>query len=201
MHIVTPHDNVDILSDLRPYQQVTISIAAINRLGHGPFSRSHNTTTAESRKKKSLSHYQYQLHNFLTAPSAPLLLVVKDNRALGTVLLSWSPPTMPNGILVGYEVFYNGYETPNEVFFRKFSNMTVLSFVIGFCCRQWKFENQSNCAKCTDKQSANKPAIQIQSEELKQHLVSTSIVCHVQVRALNGAGYGPNTSSELIGEG
>ena len=108
---------------------------------------------------------------------------------------------MPNGILVGYEVFYNGYETPNEVFFRKFSNMTVLSFVIGFCCRQWKFENQSNCAKCTDKQSANKPAIQIQSEELKQHLVSTSIVCHVQVRALNGAGYGPNTSSELIGEG
>ena len=38
---------------------------------------------------------------------------------------------MPNGILVGYEVFYNGYETPNE---GNYFSMTVSYFVTGFCC-------------------------------------------------------------------
>ena len=37
---------------------------------------------------------------------------------------------MPNGILMGYEVFYNGYETPNQVFKKSFQHNRIV-----FCDR------------------------------------------------------------------
>ena len=49
-----------------------------------------------------------------TVPSPPKdLNVIKLD--VSTILLSWSPPTSPNGILVEYKVIYLGYKSSKDM--------------------------------------------------------------------------------------
>ena len=51
---------------------------------------------------------------YCTVPSPPKdLKVIKLD--VSTILLSWSPPTSPNGILVEYKVIYLGYKFSKDM--------------------------------------------------------------------------------------
>ena len=49
-----------------------------------------------------------------TVPSVPLTVTVA-NKTSTTLLVTWLPPSIPNGVLFSYEVYYRGESSLNPV--------------------------------------------------------------------------------------
>ena len=57
---------------------------------------------------------QAQFPAFIAGPSPPLNVTVLMKTST-SLLVSWLPPSMPNGVLISYEVYYTGESSLNPV--------------------------------------------------------------------------------------
>ena len=100
------------ISNLLPYQQISIEMTASTRIGEGP-SSVHETRTAQARTLDSYYGCQSNSYVCLFVCSAPqevtqiMVDVVSDNN----IQVQWGPPARANGILTHYTVTVINQET------------------------------------------------------------------------------------------
>ncbi|XP_047439368.1 neural cell adhesion molecule L1.2 isoform X2 [Mugil cephalus] len=83
----TPHMTRKLITDLRPYSHYTLAITVYNKKGEGPPSEPVPFSTSEG------------------VPGPPTSLTL-DSPSETEMTLRWTPPSHPNGILIGYLLQY-----------------------------------------------------------------------------------------------
>ena len=87
-------------------------------------------------------------HNLHIVPDMPSELSAEVNGSLGSIAVKWEPPLNENGILLGYQVLYQGEEVYPINAFRQLLllfNLCILFIVChadlwkDFCTKRWTF--------------------------------------------------------------
>ncbi|XP_073731454.1 neural cell adhesion molecule L1.2 isoform X1 [Misgurnus anguillicaudatus] len=96
--IVTTTNTKEVLGDLQPYSHYALSVSVFNNKGEGPQSEPLVFHTPEG----------------VPGPPSSLLL---DSPSETEMTLHWTPPTQPNGVLLGYVLQYQqiGKDSPMQV--------------------------------------------------------------------------------------
>jgi len=92
-----------LISDLVPFVQYSVRVAAMSNNGSGPFSDVVEQTSGQDGKL-NCKLYIFTFYTF-PVPSAPRSLTVISVTDT-TVTLSWSPPDPTNGVITLYELQY-----------------------------------------------------------------------------------------------
>ena len=111
-----------VLSDLVPYSNYTISVRAFTSAGPGEYSEVIEDRTEEDGKSiiytficvKVLFRQIGCIFPSIAVPSMPLNVTVA-NKTSTTLLVTWRPPSTPNGVLISYELQYTGISSENPV--------------------------------------------------------------------------------------
>jgi netrin-G3 ligand len=91
------------ITDLLPFTEYEVRVAAVNTIGRGDFSRALRVTTAQ------------------LAPSSPPREVRASPLSASTILVQWEAPQTPNGIVRGYNIYYSNTPSQNLSFWYKHS--------------------------------------------------------------------------------
>ena len=115
-------DRTFTASGLTPHTNYTFRVAAVNSIGTGPFSAIATVLTSED---STLSTLIFAIIIMLKNGSVPgPVSNLMSARSFTFILLSWSAPQEPNGVIISYEVTYRVNGT------LVISNTTDLIFVI-----------------------------------------------------------------------
>ena len=92
------------LTGLLPYTSYICSITAHTSVGGGPAANT-SVITEEGGKCLDLHHSSEQAVLFATAPKQVThLRTVPIANSNTSLIVTWQPPTQPNGIIIGYEL-------------------------------------------------------------------------------------------------
>ncbi|XP_038056355.1 receptor-type tyrosine-protein phosphatase S-like isoform X2 [Patiria miniata] len=91
------------IDDLLPFTEYNVRVAAVNTIGRGDFSRALTVTTAQ------------------LAPSTAPREVRASPLSASTILVQWTAPETPNGIVRGYNIYYSNTPSQNLSFWYKHS--------------------------------------------------------------------------------
>ena len=91
-------------NNLRPYYTYTCAIAAETSVGVGPFSSMISFTTHEYGIAQTMNLSVYYLIPILV-PSEPSISVSRRDGEPNELLVTWTAPENPNGIILNYTVY------------------------------------------------------------------------------------------------
>ena len=96
---------------LTPYTNYTFKIAGVNDAGTGPFTNVTSVMT-EEESNHTKPYCNFIIANSLCVAPGPLSNLAGTPK-FTSILLTWSPPQEPNGVIISYEVTYtvNGNNT------------------------------------------------------------------------------------------
>ena len=96
---------------MQKYSTVSVQIAAETSAGVGPFSKTESALTEQARTflKMTQNMLSYISNSIPIAPSAPKQAQVEVLNETA-VMVSWSTPDNPNGIIQEFQVIYTGYK-------------------------------------------------------------------------------------------
>ena len=126
---VTGNDSKAVVDGLEPYTRYACFVTAYTSIGEGEPSYASPGVTAESgeliNSSCDYSNLFSQCHS-ISVPASPPINLIPDMVGSTYVLLSWSPPTIPNGRIVSYTVTYNLTQPETSVVVRSGEQYTVM---------------------------------------------------------------------------
>ncbi|XP_060934457.1 protein tyrosine phosphatase receptor type Fa isoform X2 [Limanda limanda] len=102
------------IGGLSPFSEYEFRVMAVNNVGRGPPSGIVDTRTSEQ------------------APSSPPLQVQARMLSSSTMLVQWEPPEEPNGLILGYKVYYSStHNTPLSAWQKHNTDNSQLTTISG----------------------------------------------------------------------
>ena len=101
------------ITGLLPFTFYTCCIRAVSNMGNGPFACGPIVQTLESSKCAHTLKQQL-LSVFVTVPrDAPNYVQVRTNGS-ASVIISWVPPILPDGVIISYQLYVNYFNGSTE---------------------------------------------------------------------------------------
>lgn len=121
--VVTTDSNEEkkILGDLQPYSHYALAVSVFNYKGEGPQSEPLTFHTPEGGKNKRQkvkideARWWFQiLSSIFSVPGPPSSLLL-ESPSETEMILRWTPPIQPNGVLKGYILQYQQSVSTNSL--------------------------------------------------------------------------------------
>ena len=93
------------ISGLTPHTNYIFRVAAVNNNGTGPFSNVTSIQTEEESNHTSGHPVKLLYNNSLFVAPGPVSNLAGTPK-FTSIVLTWSPPQEPNGVIISYEVTY-----------------------------------------------------------------------------------------------
>ena len=112
------------ITGLSPYQLVIVTIAATNGVGTSGLS---NEVTGRSSETGNLYVHYYSI----TRNTKHILVPgIVDQLNVNQAMVTWNPPSQPNGIITGYQVIYSVYQIPSTKMLSDVLDNTITEYFI-----------------------------------------------------------------------